>query len=102
MRSTVHTTMQATPMQLVFGRNAIMNLTFNANWQLFKQRKQELINKNNANESNKRIPHKYKIQDLVLVKNEQATKFGKNTYNGPWTIQEVRDNGTVKIYKGSV
>ena len=99
MRSTVHTTMQATPMQLVFGRDAIMNLTFNANWHLIKQRKQELINKNNANENNKRIPHEYKAQDLVLVKNEQTTKFGKNAYNGPWTIQEVRDNATVKFPK---
>ena len=31
MRSTVHTTTQATPMQLVFGRDAIMNLMFDAN-----------------------------------------------------------------------
>ena len=51
MRSTVHTTMQATPMQLVFGRDAIMNLTFDANWQLIKQQKQNLIHKNNANEN---------------------------------------------------
>ena len=102
MQSTVHTTMQATPMQLVFGRDAIMNLTFDANWQLIKQRKQNLINKNNANESNKRTKNSYKAQDLVLVKNEQSTKFGKDAYNGPWTIQEVKDNGTVKITKGPV
>ena len=48
------------------------------------------------------MPHQYKIKDLVLVKNKQSTKFGKNAYNGPWTIQEVRDNGTVKITKGLV
>ena len=102
MRSTVHTTLQATSMQLVFGRDAIMNLTFNANWQLIKQRKQMLINQNNAKENSKRIPHQYKPKDLVLVKNEQSTKFGKDAYNGPWTIQEVRNNGTVKIAKGLV
>ena len=102
MRSTVHTTLQATPMQLVFGHDAIMNLMFDANWQLIKQRKQNLINKNNANENNKRTKHNYKIQDLVLVKNEQSTKFGKDAYNGPWTIQEIKDNGTVKITKGPV
>ena len=39
MRSTVQTTTQATPMQLVFGREAIMNLTFNANWHLIKMQK---------------------------------------------------------------
>ena len=53
MRSTVHTTMQATPMQLVFGRDAIMNLTFDANWQLIKQRKQAAIQKSNAAENKK-------------------------------------------------
>ena len=36
MRSTVHTTTQATPIQLVFGCDAIMNLTFDANWHLNK------------------------------------------------------------------
>ena len=53
MRSTVHTTTQVTPMQLVFGRDAIMNLTFDANWQLIKQRKQAAIQKNNASENKK-------------------------------------------------
>ena len=31
MQSTVHTTMQAIPMRLLFGCDAIMNLTFDAN-----------------------------------------------------------------------
>ena len=30
-RATVHTTMQATPMQLVFGRDAILNVKHEAN-----------------------------------------------------------------------
>jgi transposase InsO family protein len=32
MRTTVHTTMRATPMQLVFNRDAIHNVRFEANW----------------------------------------------------------------------
>ena len=40
MRSTVHATKQAMPTQLVFGRDTIMNLTFDANWHLIEQRKQ--------------------------------------------------------------
>ena len=48
MQSTVHTTTQATPMQLVFGRDAIMSLTFDANWHLIKQRRHNLINQSNA------------------------------------------------------
>ena len=79
-----------------------MNLTFDTNWYLIKQRKQNLINQSNAKEDSQRINHTYKEGDLVLVKNEQSTKYGKDAYNGPWTIQEVRNNGTVKISKGLV
>jgi transposase InsO family protein len=32
IRATYHTTLQATPAQLVFGRDAILNMTFEANW----------------------------------------------------------------------
>ena len=99
MRSTVHTTMQATPMQLVFGRDAIMNLMFDANWHLIKLRKQNAINRNDAKENSKRVHHEYKVNDQVLVKHQQSTKFGQNAYNGPWTINKVRDKGTVKITK---
>ena len=89
-------------MQLVFRRDAIMNLTFDANWRLIKQRKQNLINQSNSKENSKQVDHTYKVDDLVLAKNKQSTKYGKDAYNCPWTIQEVQDNGTVKISKGLV
>ena len=47
LRSTVHTTTQHTPTQLVFNRDSILNVPIEANWQLIKQRKQALINKGN-------------------------------------------------------
>jgi hypothetical protein len=40
VQSTYSTTTQATPMQLVFGRNAIINTKFLADWNLIRQRKQ--------------------------------------------------------------
>ena len=39
-RATVHTTLQATPAQLVFGQDAILNTQFDADWTYIKQRKQ--------------------------------------------------------------
>ena len=45
VRTTAHTTLQATPAQLVFGRDAILNIPFEADWQLIKMRKQERIRK---------------------------------------------------------
>jgi len=45
--ATYHTTTQATPSQLVFGRDAILNVKFDANWKLIRECKQRAINKNN-------------------------------------------------------
>ena len=38
--STHHTTLQATPGQLVFGRDMLLNLKFVADWEAIKLRKQ--------------------------------------------------------------
>ena len=46
-RSMVHTTTQHTPSQLVFGRDAILNINHEANWKLMKGCKQALTNKGN-------------------------------------------------------
>ena len=65
IRSTVHTTTQHTPSQLVFGRDAILNINQEANWQLIKQRKQVLINKGNQKENHSRQSHMYCTGDKV-------------------------------------
>jgi hypothetical protein len=39
IRSTYHTTLQATPCQLVFGRDMIHNIAFRANWDQIQKRK---------------------------------------------------------------
>ena len=80
MRSTVHTTLGATPMQLVFGQDTILNLLHKANCQLIKACKQEQINKNNSRENSKHIAHAYQPGNLMLLKNEWDIKFGTNTY----------------------
>ena len=45
--STVHTTMRATPMQLVFGRDAILNVGFQADWDYINARRTKVILQNN-------------------------------------------------------
>ena len=45
-----------------------MNTRHEANWQLIKTRKQNLIDKGNARENRKRTEHVYKPGDLVLLK----------------------------------
>ena len=97
VRSTVHTTTQATPSQLVFGRDAILNVGFEADWQYIKERKQKLIVQNNKRENAKRTPYEYNVGDKVLIENDINRKFGESQYKGPYEITEVYDNGTVKL-----
>ena len=96
VRSTYHTTLQATPGQLVFGRDMIFNTKHVANWKLIKERKQKMIDYNNARENKKRIAHTYHVNDKVLLKNHRASKY-ESSYLGPYAITKVNDNGTVQL-----
>ena len=68
VRCTVHTTTRATPTQLVFGRDALLNANFEANWQCIKERKQKRITQNNKRENAKREPHLYAEGDKVMIR----------------------------------
>ena len=69
VRSTYSTTTQAMPMQLDFGRDAIINTKFIADWDYIRQRKQNIIHNNSERENAKRIPHTYQIAYKVMLKN---------------------------------
>ncbi len=101
-RATYHTTTQATPAQLVFGRDAILNTKFDANWKYIRDRKQRLIKQNNKKENAKRIPHEYKIGDKVLYRLEALDKHSTDAYEGPYELIQINDNGTVRLRKGAV
>ena len=100
MRATYHTTLQATPAQLVFGRDSIVNVKFEADWHLIRNRKQKMIRTNMERENSSRIPHTYQIGDQVLVRFNTKSKYGANPYKGPYPILRVNDNGTIQIRKG--
>eukprot|EP00957_Ditylum_brightwellii_P144702 11023723-Ditylum_brightwellii.AAC.1 len=89
--------MQATPMQLVFGRDAILNVMHEADWSYIKQRREDLMRKNNEQENKKRKIYNYQIGDKVLFKGIRATKYGTNAYSGPYLIEQINSNGTAKL-----
>ena len=99
VRSTVHTTTRATPCQLVYGRDALLNVSFEADWQYIKQRKQKLIVQNNKKENAKRVPHTYRINDKVMIRMDPQRKHGSDKYSGPHTLTAIKDNGTVTLRK---
>ena len=87
----------ATPSQLVFGHDAIVNNKYEANQDTIKAKKQKKINLNNVRENAKRTPHTYKVGDKVILTTESNTKFGQNPYKGPYEVFKINDNGTIKF-----
>ena len=61
VRATYHTTLQESLMQLVFGRDAILNSKHVADWEHIRQRKQEWINHNNKRKNMHHNNHQYKV-----------------------------------------
>ena len=103
IRSTYHTTLDATPGQVVFGRDMILPIQHKADWALIRQRKERAIERNNARENKTHTAHTFRVGDKVLL-----TKPGRilpklrTPTKGPYEIQAVYANGTVKIDKGTV
>ena len=101
IRNTYHTTLKATPGQLVFGRDLIFNTKYIANWEEIRQRKQSTIKYNNKRENDKRIQHKYHVGDKVLMRNKLARKL-ELPYKGPYAVTDVFRNGTLRVQIGPV
>jgi len=102
IRSTYHTTLGATPAQLVFQRDMILPIKFQADWMRIQQRRQKEINRNNSRENKRRIPHAYKVGDLVSKTRPGILPKLRRKREGPFEVIAVFDNGTVRIRRGAV
>ena len=98
VRATYHTTLQAFRMQIVFGRDAILNIKHVADWEHIWQRKQLQINHCNKQENMRRNNHQYKVGDKILVKRKKISKH-ELEFMGPFPITQINDNGTVCFQK---
>jgi hypothetical protein len=58
--------------------------------------------KNNKQENSKCIPHEYTVNDKVLLSRSDLGKFGHDPYDGPYTITQIFNNGTVQLKMGPV
>ena len=102
IRSTYHTTLKATPGQLVFGRDMILPVQYKANWAAITQSKQNMINKSNIKENKSRLPHECKVGDQVLLNKPGILPKMVAPRTGPYTLVAVNDNGTVTLQKNNV
>ena len=102
IRSSVHSTKEATPGQLVFGRDMIFHDTFRANWQAIHMHKVRDTLKNNERENKTRNNHIYKDGDYALVTDYDVKRKMMAPNQGPYLINKVMTNGTVKLQRGPV
>ena len=104
VRSTYHTTIQATPGQLVYGRDMLFDIEYIANWKSIQARKQASIDKNTFQENYRRTDWDYQIGDLVTIKWDEYDIIRKVQYvnEGPYKVTNVYTNGTVRIQRGTV
>ena len=100
--ATVHLTLQAMPSQLVFGYNAVLNIPHIANWQYIKDHKQNITQQNNECKNANHQECACKVNDLVLLKQEQKTKCGANQFYSPCPTASINDNGTLHVQEGSI
>ena len=101
VRATYHTTLEATPMQLVFQRDAILPIDYQPDWSKIQNNKRKRIELNNARENKSRIPHEYKVGDMILITRNKRSKHGEREKDGPYLIVNVNNNGTVRYDKGT-
>ena len=97
IRASYHSTLQATPAQLVFGRDMLFNIRKAINWKLITDRKRDQILPDNARENSQRIPHDYQIGDeVVRLKRGIKRKYSKHK-SEPDQVREIHTNRTRSI-----
>ena len=99
IRSTYHTTLQATPCQLVFGRHMIHNIAFKANWNRIQKRKQDIIDKFNKKENKSRIPYEYKVGDQMLLETPGILRKLSTPRSGTYPVTNLYKNGIIRIQR---
>jgi transposase InsO family protein len=102
IRSTYHTTLGASPGQLVFGRDMLLPIKFKANWAEIRARRQEEIRRNNERENKGRKIHDYKVGDQILLTDSRKKSKLSPPREGPYQVERVYTNGTLLIRRGAV
>ena len=98
--ATVHSASRATPMQMVLGHDAMLDMRHLADWRCVHECKQEQTNALNVAENGMRIPHAHKPGDQVLITGACKRKCGTTSCLGPCIVERVSDNGTLPVDEG--
>jgi hypothetical protein len=80
----------------------ILPLKFKVNWPEIKLRRQAEMKRNNDRENKSRIPHKYKVGDMVLLTKPGINPKLDTPRMGPYKVERVFTNGTIGIRRGVI
>jgi hypothetical protein len=95
--STYHTTLGATPAQLVFGRDMILPLKFKADWAAIHECHRQEVQRNNRSKNDKYLPHTYRVGDQVSKTRPGLQSKLSSKRDGPYDVVAVYNNGTIRI-----
>ena len=99
--STINRLKGYSPGQLVFGRDMSLLIKHNVDWEIFCQKKQKQINKDNIPKNIKRVYHDYKVGVEVMFDNHAAYKY-ETPYKGPFLMTRCWTDGAVPIQYGPI
>ena len=100
--STHHTVLNSTPGAAIFGRDMLFDIPYIADWTKIGQRRQLLVDQNNARENLRRIDFDYTVGNKVLLKKDGILRKAEDKNVGPYVITQVHTNGTVRIQRGNI
>jgi transposase InsO family protein len=95
-RVAMHTTMKMSPGSMAFHRDMILNIPMIVDFELLRQRRQALIDKNLIKANAARIDHDYQPGQYCYKKAYNPDKM-EPRFTGPYLITQVHTNGTVVI-----
>ena len=98
LRTAYHSTLDATPGQVAFGRDMVLNTSYLANWHHIRERRRKQVLYNNARENCSRIKYDYAPGQQVYV-TDTNVKRKLTSKHGPFRIIATHCNGTVTIQR---
>ena len=100
VRASVHSTLKATPGSIAFSRDMLLNIPLIADFEMLRQKRQALIDRNLIAANRKRISHDYQPGQQVLKAIYSPSKM-QPSFEGPFDIIRAHTNGTITIRRAN-
>ena len=95
-RATYTKALNASPGSVAFSRDMVLDIPFIADYNLIRDRRQQIVDRNLLLANRRRISHDYHIGDQVLKLVYKPNAL-EPRFEGPYTIDTVHTNGTITI-----